>query len=82
MENTQHHTNIQTSEGLINVPRVKIDDELDTITLNKYSTGDDKRDNKHRGYGSNRRKGKGGRNNVQVNRAGFNSNSRGERGNY
>ena len=61
-----HHTQnyIQTFKELLNVVRIKIDKELDTISLNKYSTGDDERDDKNRGYGSNRRRGRGGRNNI------------------
>ena len=70
---------IQTFKDLLHIARVKIDEELDTITLNKYSTGYDVRDDQHRGHGLIRREGKGGGNNVQINRAGFNNSSQGEK---
>ena len=75
--NDIHHTQnyVQTFKELLNIARVKIDEELDTITLNRYSTGYDERNDRCRGLGSSREKGRGGRNNTQVNRARFNDNS-------
>ena len=77
--NDIHHTQnyVQTLKELLKIARVKIDEELDTITLNRFSTGYDERDDRHRGLRSSREKGRGGRNNAQVNRAGFNDNSQG-----
>ena len=71
-----HHTQnyILTFKELLNVARVKIDEELDMITLNKYSTGDDPRDDSHSSYGKGK-KGKGDANIVQTCRTGFNGNN-------
>ena len=48
--------------------------------MNKYITGNGERDDKHKGFGSNREKGRGGRNNAQISRTGFNGNYRGGKG--
>ena len=52
--NDIHHTQnyVQTFKELLNITRVKIDEELNTITLNRFSTGYDERDNRCRGLGS------------------------------
>ena len=77
-----HHTQnyIQTFKELFNIARVKTDEELDTIPLNMYSTSYDERDDKCRGFRSNREKGRGGRNNVQINITGFNGSYQGGKG--
>merc|ERR1711867_163149 len=67
--NTQNY--VQTFRELLNISRIKIDKELDTITLNNFSSGFDYRDDRHRGARPSRERGRGGRNNAQVNRAGF-----------
>ena len=43
--NDIHHTQnyVQTLKELLNITRVKIDEELDTITLNRFSMGYDER---------------------------------------
>ena len=60
---------IQTLRELLNIARIKIDEELDTITLNNLSSGFNYRDNSLRGARSSREQGRGGRNNTQINRA-------------
>ena len=66
---------IQTLRELLNIARIKIDEELDTITLNNFSSGFNYRDNSLRGARSSREQGRGERNNVQAYRAVFNDNS-------
>ena len=56
---------------------IKIDEELDTITLNNFSSGFNCKDNSLRGARSSREQGRGGRNNTYIDRAGFNNNSQG-----
>ena len=73
--NTQNY--VQTIKGLLNFARVKIDEELDKITLNRFSQGYNERDNRRRGCRSSKERGRGGRNNAQVNRVGFNDKSQG-----
>ena len=48
--NDIHHTQnyVQALKELLNIARVKIDEELDTITLNRYSTGYDEMDDRRR----------------------------------
>ena len=59
IKHTQNY--IQTFKEILNIARVKIDEELEIITLNSYSTGYDERDDRCRGFGSSREKGRGGR---------------------
>ena len=75
--NTQNY--VQTFRELLNITRIKIDEELDSITLNNFSSGFDYREDRHTGARSSRDRGRRGRNNVQVNRTGFNDNSQGGR---
>ena len=72
--NQQNYT--QTSSALLNITRTKIDEKLDTITLNNFWSGFRYRDNN---YNSSREQGKGARNNSQINRAGFDDSSQGGR---
>ena len=77
-----HYTryqDIQTFKDLITITRVKIDAEMDTIVLNKYSSGEDPRDNQRKGNRSHTKK-RGG-SNAPVNRTGFHNNSLGGKGN-
>ena len=48
--NTQNY--VQTFRELLNIARIKIDEELDTITLNNFSSGFNYRDDNHRGTSS------------------------------
>ena len=54
--NTQNY--VQTFRELLNIARIKIDEELDTITLNNFSSGFDYRDDRHRGARPNRERGR------------------------
>ena len=56
--NDIHHTQnyVQTLKELLNITRVKIDEERDTITLNRLSQGFDERDDRTKGLRSSREK--------------------------
>ena len=74
MYNQQNY--IQTLTDLLNITTIKIDEELDTMTLNNFSQPYSYQPDIV-GSWPNRGQGRGGRNNAQVNRAEFNDNSRG-----
>ena len=70
-DNNIHNTNnyLQTYRDILNIARIQIDEELDTIILNRFS---------HRGQETDRGRGnrsyrerKGGRYNAKINRAQF-----------
>ena len=76
MYNQQNY--MQTLSDLLNIARLKIDEELDTITLNSLGRGYNYRSD-NTGSWPNINQEKGGKNNAQMNRAGFDDNSQGER---